>query len=61
MMDLVGKTEKEAKALLIIKGYKVSDETIMNWVISMKKDLLLRQIQKQDIPSTISIRHCWYT
>ena len=26
MMDLVGKTEKEAKALLIDKGYKVSDE-----------------------------------
>lgn len=26
MMDLVGKTEKEAKALLIDKGYKVSDD-----------------------------------
>ena len=34
MMDLVGKTEKEATALLIDKGYKVSDE--VNYELSDK-------------------------
>ena len=34
MMDLVGKTEKEATALLIDKGYKVSDD--VNYELSDK-------------------------